>query len=51
MAVVLLAMGGYGSYLGWQIRVGEDAEAIAKAEDLHPKVRPQNWRAIRRVLP
>lgn len=24
MAVVLLAMGGYGSYLGWQIRVGDD---------------------------
>jgi hypothetical protein len=24
MAVVLLAMGGYGSYLGWQIRTSED---------------------------
>jgi hypothetical protein len=24
MAVVLLAMGGYGSYLGWQIRTSDD---------------------------
>lgn len=24
MAVVLLAMGGYGSWLGWQIRVSDD---------------------------
>eukprot|EP00238_Polyblepharides_amylifera_P013436 CAMPEP_0196584072 /NCGR_PEP_ID=MMETSP1081-20130531/45704_1 /TAXON_ID=36882 /ORGANISM="Pyramimonas amylifera, Strain CCMP720" /LENGTH=191 /DNA_ID=CAMNT_0041905159 /DNA_START=74 /DNA_END=649 /DNA_ORIENTATION=- len=36
MAVVLLAVGGYGSYLGWQIRVGEDGELVAKATDLHP---------------
>lgn len=39
MAVVLLAMGGYGTYLGWQIRTGDDADSIAKAEDLHPKAR------------
>lgn len=38
MAVVLLAMGGYGAYLGWQIRLGGDAEDIEKAEDLHPKL-------------
>ena len=38
MAVVLLAMGGYGTYLGWQIRVGEDADDVAKAQDLHPKL-------------
>eukprot|EP00241_Pyramimonas_parkeae_P011902 CAMPEP_0114252770 /NCGR_PEP_ID=MMETSP0058-20121206/16022_1 /TAXON_ID=36894 /ORGANISM="Pyramimonas parkeae, CCMP726" /LENGTH=197 /DNA_ID=CAMNT_0001366743 /DNA_START=136 /DNA_END=729 /DNA_ORIENTATION=+ len=38
MAVVLLAMGGYGTYLGWQIRTGDDADSIAKAEDLHPKL-------------
>jgi hypothetical protein len=39
MAVVLFAMGGYGAaYLGWQIRVSEDGELIAKAKDLHPKL-------------
>ncbi|KIZ04865.1 hypothetical protein MNEG_3097 [Monoraphidium neglectum] len=38
MAVVLLAMGGYGSWLGWQIRVSDDGELIAKAKDLHPKL-------------
>ena len=38
MAVVLLAMGGYGTYLGWQIRTGDDADSVAAAEDLHPKV-------------
>eukprot|EP00193_Tetraselmis_chui_P013556 CAMPEP_0177789792 /NCGR_PEP_ID=MMETSP0491_2-20121128/22965_1 /TAXON_ID=63592 /ORGANISM="Tetraselmis chuii, Strain PLY429" /LENGTH=226 /DNA_ID=CAMNT_0019311733 /DNA_START=38 /DNA_END=718 /DNA_ORIENTATION=- len=36
MAVVLIAMGGYGSWLGWQIRVGDDADTVAKAQDLHP---------------
>ena len=42
MAVVLFAMGGYGAYLGWQIRSPSDpsdAESFAKAKDLHPKVR------------
>jgi hypothetical protein len=29
MAVVLLAMGGYGSYLGWQIRTSEDGVRAA----------------------
>eukprot|EP00250_Pteridium_aquilinum_P004256 c14482_g1_i1 orf=128-961(+) len=38
MAVVLFAMGGYGSYLGWQIRLSDDMEAKAKAKDLHPKL-------------
>jgi hypothetical protein len=39
MAVVLLAMGGYGAlYLGWQIRVSDDAAVIKKAQDLHPKL-------------
>lgn len=38
MAVVLLAMGGYGSYLGWQIRVSDDADMIIKAKQLHPKL-------------
>jgi hypothetical protein len=36
MAVVLGAMGGYGSYLGWQIRKGDGD--VAKAADLHPKL-------------
>eukprot|EP00898_Chlorokybus_atmophyticus_P003194 jgi/Chlat1/3876/Chrsp26S04016 len=38
MAVVLLAMGGYGSYLGWQIRTSGDQAWIAKAKDSHPKI-------------
>eukprot|EP01018_Ginkgo_biloba_P036488 Gb_18320 [translate_table: standard] len=38
MAVVLFAMGGYGSYLGWQIRLSDDVEVKAKAKDLHPKL-------------
>lgn len=38
MAVVLFAMGGYGSYLGWQIRLSDDMAVKAKAKDLHPKL-------------
>jgi Protein of unknown function (DUF4079) len=40
MAVVLLAMGGYGSaFLGWQIRTRSGgAAALAKARDMHPKL-------------
>lgn len=38
MAVVLFAMGGYGSYLGWQIRLSDDVEVKAMAKDLHPKL-------------
>lgn len=38
MAVVLLAMGGYGTYLGWQLRLSDDPDVIAKAKDLHPKL-------------
>lgn len=38
MAVVLFAMGGYGSYLGWQIRLSDNVEVKAKAKDLHPKL-------------
>ena len=39
MAVVLLAMGGYGSgWLGWQIRLGGSAEAKRAARSLHPKL-------------
>jgi hypothetical protein len=37
-AVVLFAMGGYGSYLGWQIRLSPDGAAKAAAKDLHPKL-------------
>ncbi|KNA11787.1 hypothetical protein SOVF_131750 [Spinacia oleracea] len=38
MAVVLLAMGGYGTYLGFRIRFSDDLEEKAKAKDLHPKL-------------
>jgi len=38
MFVVLAAMGGYGSYLGWQIRLSDDADVVAKAQDAHPKL-------------
>jgi hypothetical protein len=38
MAVVLLAMGGYGSWLGWQIRTSDNADLIIKAKQLHPKL-------------
>ncbi|GMH23189.1 hypothetical protein Nepgr_025032 [Nepenthes gracilis] len=38
MAVVLFAMGGYGTYLGFRIRTSEDVEEKAKAKDLHPKL-------------
>ncbi|GAB4856636.1 hypothetical protein Ancab_014547 [Ancistrocladus abbreviatus] len=37
MAVVLFAMGGYGTYLGFRIRSSNDEEK-AKAKDLHPKL-------------
>ncbi|KAG6504928.1 hypothetical protein ZIOFF_037276 [Zingiber officinale] len=38
MAVVLFAMGGYGTYLGFRIRLSKDTEEKAKAKDLHPKL-------------
>lgn len=39
MAVVLLAMGGYGAvYLGWQIRTSDKEEVITMAKDMHPKL-------------
>jgi hypothetical protein len=41
MAVVLSAMGGYGTYLGWQIRTADSStpsDVLAKAKDLHPKL-------------
>ncbi|XP_022850194.1 uncharacterized protein LOC111372199 [Olea europaea var. sylvestris] len=38
MAVVLFAMGGYGTYLGFRIRFSDDVEEQAKAKDLHPKL-------------
>lgn len=38
MAVVLFAMGGYGSYLGFRIRLSKDAKEKAMAKDLHPKL-------------
>ncbi|KAL2933386.1 Crossover junction endodeoxyribonuclease RuvC [Bienertia sinuspersici] len=38
MAVVLFAMGGYGTYLGFRIRFSDDMEERAKAKDLHPKL-------------
>uniref|UniRef100_A0A0E0K8I7 Cytochrome b561 domain-containing protein n=1 Tax=Oryza punctata TaxID=4537 RepID=A0A0E0K8I7_ORYPU len=38
MAVVLFAMGGYGTYLGFRIKLSDDPEEKAKAKDLHPKI-------------
>ncbi|KAF6140303.1 hypothetical protein GIB67_000351 [Kingdonia uniflora] len=38
MVVVLFAMGGYGTYLGFRIRYSDDVEEKAKAKDLHPKL-------------
>ncbi|KAG6604398.1 hypothetical protein SDJN03_05007, partial [Cucurbita argyrosperma subsp. sororia] len=38
MAVVLFAMGGYGTYLGFRIRYSNDVEEKANAKDLHPKL-------------
>ncbi|KAF8396548.1 hypothetical protein HHK36_018172 [Tetracentron sinense] len=38
MAVVLFAMGGYGTYLGFRLRFSDDAEEKAMAKDLHPKL-------------
>ncbi|XP_051132206.1 uncharacterized protein LOC127252180 [Andrographis paniculata] len=38
MAVVLFAMGGYGTYLGFRIRFSDNLEEKAKAKDLHPKL-------------
>ncbi|RZB72504.1 uncharacterized protein LOC114381049 [Glycine soja] len=38
MAVVLFAMGGYGTYLGFRIRYSDNLEEKAKAKDLHPKL-------------
>ncbi|XP_021802134.1 uncharacterized protein LOC110746233 [Prunus avium] len=37
-AVVLFAMGGYGTYLGYRIRYSDDVEEKANAKDLHPKL-------------
>ncbi|CAN6723610.1 unnamed protein product [Malus baccata var. baccata] len=37
-AVVLFAMGGYGTYLGYQIHFSDDVEEKANAKDLHPKL-------------
>lgn len=37
--VVLLAMGGYGAlYQGWQIRLSDNADIVAKAKEMHPKL-------------
>jgi hypothetical protein len=41
MAVVLLAMGGYGSYLGWQIRTSEDGVSVIAV--LHCKHFPMQF--------
>lgn len=39
MAVVLLAMGVYGSgYLGWQIRTSTNEAVVIEAKDKHPKI-------------
>ncbi|KAJ8426319.1 hypothetical protein Cgig2_011751 [Carnegiea gigantea] len=38
MAVVLLAMGGYGTFLGFRIRSSDDLEEKVKAKNLHPKL-------------
>jgi hypothetical protein len=43
MAVVLTAMGLYGcGWLGWRIRLSGDADEVAVAQDLHPKVGAAN---------
>ena len=37
--MVLLAMGLYGSgYLGWQLRLSDDAAVVTKARQLHPRL-------------
>ncbi|XP_050228607.1 uncharacterized protein LOC126677846 [Mercurialis annua] len=38
MAVVLFAMGGYGTYLGFKIKFSDNMEEKAMAKDLHPKL-------------
>ncbi|XP_071701370.1 uncharacterized protein [Rutidosis leptorrhynchoides] len=38
MAVVLFAMGGYGTYLGFRIKFSDDVDEKAMAKDLHPKL-------------
>ncbi|KAL4422379.1 hypothetical protein ABPG75_008576 [Micractinium tetrahymenae] len=39
MTVVLFAMGFYGcGYLGWRIRTSDNADEVAVAQDLHPKL-------------
>ncbi|KAI3944659.1 hypothetical protein MKW98_021117 [Papaver atlanticum] len=38
MAVVLFAMGGYGTYLGFRIKYSDDVEEKTNAKDLHPKL-------------
>ena len=42
MGIVLVAMGGYGTYLGWQIRAGNGGDATFGTPDtaaaLHPKL-------------
>ncbi|XP_048423478.1 uncharacterized protein LOC103965675 isoform X2 [Pyrus x bretschneideri] len=44
MAVVLFAMGGYGTYLGYRIRFSDDVEEKANAKDLHPKLLAVIWK-------
>lgn len=38
MAVVLAAMGGFGTYKGFQIKLSDDADVVAEASDMHPKL-------------
>lgn len=38
MAIVLLFMGGYSTYSGWQIRTSDDGAVLANAKDRHPQV-------------
>ena len=38
MAVVLAAMGGIGTYKGFQIKLSDDADVVAEASDMHPKL-------------
>lgn len=35
---MLFAMGGYGTFLGFRIRLSDDVEEKAMANDLHPKL-------------
>ena len=45
MATVLFAMGGYGAYLGWQIRDGKGGEPTFGTSDSAAELHPARRRA------